>query len=122
MVMQKLRVIKEVISNKVMYQLQLSDHGLEEVHKIDRIINAKVKEILHLPSWTSTNWIHSKEGLGLTGMQSMVMIARKKANEKMLLSEDQSSKTIATQIDPLNSERLGGLRLHHLQPNQRKVE
>ena len=45
MVMQKLRVIKEVISNKLMYQLQLSDHRLEEVHKIDRIIRAKVKEI-----------------------------------------------------------------------------
>ena len=45
-----------------------------------------MKEILHLPSCTSTDWIHAKDGLGLIELQSMVMIARKKASEEMLKS------------------------------------
>lgn len=38
---------------------------ITEARKCYRIIRAKVKEILHLLSWTSTDWILSKEGLGL---------------------------------------------------------
>ena len=64
-VFQQIRVIKEVISSKILFQLRLLDHRLEEARKLDRIIRAKVKEILHLPHWTSTDWIHSKDGLGL---------------------------------------------------------
>ena len=64
-VFQQIRVIKEVISSKILFQLRLLDHRLEEARKLDRIIRAKVKEILHLPPWTSTDWIHSKDGLGL---------------------------------------------------------
>ena len=41
--LQKIRVIKEVISSKILYQIRLSDHGLEEARKFDRIIIAKVK-------------------------------------------------------------------------------
>ena len=102
-VFQKLRVIKEVISSKIMFQFRLSGYGLEEVQKLDRIIRAKVKEILHLPSWTSTEWTHSKDGLGLMEFQSMVVVAWKKASGKML-PNDVISQTIATQIDPINGE------------------
>ena len=81
---------------------------------------SKNKEILHLPSWISTDWIHSKS-LGLTELQSNTVIARKKASEKMLLSSDKISQTVASEIDPMNDERLEGLRLHNLQPNKRKT-
>lgn len=64
-----MHVIKEVISNKITYQLRLSNHGLEEVRKLDRLTRVKVKKILHLPSWTSVDWIHPKDGLGLTELQ-----------------------------------------------------
>ena len=50
------------------------------------------------------------------------MIARKKASEKMLLSDDTISQAIATEIDPRNGERLERLRLHNVQPNQRHGE
>ena len=53
--LQKVRVIKEVIRSKILYQLRLLDHGLEEARKLNRIIRDKIKEILHLPSWTSTD-------------------------------------------------------------------
>ena len=86
-----------------MFQFRLSGYGLEEVQKLDRIIRAKVKEILHLPSWTSTEWTHSKDGLGLMEFQSMVVVAWKKASGKML-PNDVISQTIATQIDPINGE------------------
>ena len=49
------------------------------------------------------------------------MIARKKASEKMLPSSDKISQTVASEIDPMNDERLEGLRLHNLQPNKRKT-
>ena len=120
--LQKVRVIKGVISSKILYQLRLSDHGLEEARKLDRIIRAKVKEILHLLSWTSTDWIHSKEGLGLMELQSTAMRARKKAGEKMLLSGGTISQAIATEINPRNGKRLERLRLHNVQPNQRHGE
>ena len=54
--------------------------------------------------------------------QSTAMIARKKASEKMLLSDDTISQTITTKIDPRNGERLEGLRLHNMQPSQRHAE
>ena len=55
-----IQVIKEVIRDKMLFQLRLSNHGLEEERKLDRMIRAKVKEILHQPRWSSTDWIHSK--------------------------------------------------------------
>ena len=117
---QKIRVIKEVICCKMLFQLRLSNHGLEEAGKLDRIIRGKEKEILHLPTWTSTDCLHSKEGLGLVVLQSNAMIARKKASEKMLLSNDKISEVVAPEINPVNGERLEGLKLHDIQTNKRK--
>ena len=37
-VFQKTRAIKEVICSKILFQLCLSNHGLEEARKLDRII------------------------------------------------------------------------------------
>ena len=105
-VFQKVRVIKEVISSKIWFQLRLSDYDLEEARKLDRIIRAKVKEIFHLPSWMPTDWIHSKDGLGLMELQSTVMMARKKISEKMLLLEDTVAQAVAAEIDPINGEQL----------------
>ena len=48
------------------------------------------------------------------------MIARKKASEKMLLSNDKISEVVAPEIDPVNGERLEGLKLHDIQTNKRK--
>ena len=74
-----------------------------------------------LPTWTSTDWLHSNEGLGLMELQSNAMIARKKASEKMLLSNDKTSQVMASEIDPINGEQLEGLRLHNVQANKRKT-
>ena len=119
---QNIRVIKEVMSSKILFQLRLSDHGSEEARKLDRIIRAKVKEILHLPSWTSTDWIRSKEGLGLIELQSTVMLARKRASEKMLKSDDSLAQAVAVEIDPVNGDCLERLRLHNINTSQRKTE
>ena len=77
-----------------------------------------MKEILHLPSWTSTDWIRSKEGLGLIELQSTVMIARKRASEKMLKSDDSLAQAVAFEIDPVNGEHLERLRLHNINTSQ----
>ena len=54
-------------------------------------------------------------------LQSNAMIARKKASEKMLLSNDKTSQVMASEIDPINGEQLEGLRLHNVQANKRKT-
>ena len=66
----------------MLFQLQLFKHGLEGARKLDRIIRAKMKEILHLLTWTSTDWIHSKEDLELMELQSNARIARKRQARK----------------------------------------
>ena len=81
-----------------------------------------MKEILHLPPWTSTDWIHSKDGLGLIELQSTVTIARKKANEKMLRSDDAVAQAVALEMDLVNGEHLEGLRLHNINTSQRKTK
>ena len=50
------------------------------------------------------------------------MIAQKKASEKMLLSDDMVSETVATEIDPWNDKCLEGLQLHNMQSSQRHTE
>lgn len=81
-----------------------------------------MKEILHLPPWTSTDWIHSKDGLGLIELQSTVTIARKKANEKMLRSDDAVAQAVAVEMDLVNGEHLKGLQLHNINTSQRKTK
>ena len=93
-VFQKIQFFKEVICNKILFQLRLSNHGLEEAKRLDWIIRAKAKEILQLRSMSFTDWIHSKEHLGLIELQSNPLVARKKTSEKMLLSDD----TVATVV------------------------
>ena len=48
------------------------------------------------------------------------MIAREKASEKMLLSNEKVSQTVAIEVDPINGERLEGLQFteHTGQPNE----
>ena len=81
-----------------------------------------MKEILHLSRWTSTDWIHSKDGLGLIELQSTVTIARKKANEKMLRSDDAVAQAVAVEMDLVNGEHLEGLRLQNINTSQRKTK
>ena len=47
---QKVDAIRQIIIEKIQYQLRLSDHGLEESRKINRLIRKYVKKILHLPT------------------------------------------------------------------------
>ena len=62
--------------------------------------------ILHLPSWTSTQWIHHRKGGNIPSLVQTVMISRKKASEKMKLDSDATAREIGDTIDPLNGERL----------------
>ena len=63
---QKVQAISQVVTAKLQYHLRLSDHGLEEVRKINRLVRKYVKKILHLPTWVSNAWIHHREGCNIT--------------------------------------------------------
>ena len=60
---QKVHVIRQVITAKIQYHLRLSDHRLEEVRKLNRLVRKYV--ILHLPTWTSNAWIYHREGCNI---------------------------------------------------------
>ena len=74
---QKVQVIRQSISSIILYQLRLSDHGLEEARKINRLIRGAVKRILHLPSWTSSDWLHHRHGPNIPDLLVTTMTARK---------------------------------------------
>ena len=52
---QKIEAIRQVLIAKIQYQLRLTDHGLKEARKLNRVIRKYVKKILHLPTWTATS-------------------------------------------------------------------
>ena len=74
---QKIEAIRQTLASKIKYQLRLSDHGLEEVRKINWLIRKYVKKILHLPTWTSTAWIHHRNGFNIPNLVTTNMISNK---------------------------------------------
>ena len=108
---QKEDAIRQVIIAEIQYQLRLSDHGLEEGRKINRLIRKHVKKILHLPTWVSNNWIHQRNGGNIPDLVTATMITRHKTTAKMKTSEDTASRHTGDQIHPMNEERLLRLRL-----------
>ena len=58
---QKVQAIRHVVTAKIQYYLHLSDHGLEEARKINRLVRKYVKKILPLLKWTSNAWVHHRD-------------------------------------------------------------
>ena len=65
---QKVDATRSTNAAKIQYQLRLSDHGLEEARKLTRTLTKYVKKILHLPTWTSTSWIHHRNGCNIADL------------------------------------------------------
>ena len=104
--LQKVQVIRQVVSAKMLYQIRLSDHGLQMSRKLHKLLRNEVKKIFHLPSWTGTEWLHHTKGGNIPNLLKTVMISRKKASEKMKLDEDPIARQVRDRINPLNGERL----------------
>ena len=117
---QKVDAIRSTIAAKIQYQLRLSDHGLEEARKLTRTLRKHVKKILHLPTWTSTSWIHHRNGCNIPDLTTIVMASRTKATTKMMTSKDAAAQFTGEQLNPTNEERL--IRLNLLQYTNKKEE
>ena len=115
---QKVDAIRTIIAAKIQYQLRLSDHGLEEARKLTRILRKFVKKILHLPTWTSTSWIHHRHGCNIPDLTTTVMSSRTKAST--MVSEDNAAQFAGERINPTNEERL--IKLNLLQYGNKKEE
>ena len=61
-----------------------------------------MKKILHLPTWTSNNWIHHRNGGNIPDLEKRTMIARLKATIKMKLSTDEVPRTTGDHLNPHN--------------------
>ena len=108
---QKVDAIRQVMVAKIQYQLRLSDHGLEEARKINRLIRKYVKRILHLPTWTSNNWIHHRNGGNIPDLEKRTMITRLKATTKMKLLTDKAARITGDQLNPHSEQQVQRLRL-----------
>lgn len=86
------------------------------------MIRKAVKEILHLPTWVSTDWIHNRNGGNITNLMRIAMLSQKKASEKVKKSEDPIALTIGDRIDPLNGERLERLKMTNTNHSKIKEE
>ena len=117
---QKVQAIRETVCGKILYQLRLSNHRLEVARKLDRMIQKAVKEILHLPMWVPTDWIHHRHGANIPNLMRIAMLSRKKASEEMKKSNDPIARTVGDRIDPLNGERLE--RLEMINANKKKIK
>ena len=116
---QKFEAIRQILVAKIQYQLRFSDHGLEEVRKINRLIRKHVKQILHLPTWTSTAWIHHRNSYNILDLVTTTMISRTKSPTKMKTSEDVIAQYTGDIITPLKEGRLRRLSLENIN-NKRK--
>ena len=101
-----MQAIRETVCGRIIYQLRLSDHGFDVARKLDRMIRKAVKEILHLPTWVSTDWMDHRHGGNIPNLMRIAMLSRKKANEHMKKSEDPIARAVGDGIDSLNGERM----------------
>ena len=79
---QKVQVITQTICSTILFQLRLSEHGLEEARKLNSLTQGGVKKILHLPTWTSSNVIHHRHGANILDLLVTTMTSRKRASLK----------------------------------------
>ena len=111
---QKVEATRQILTAKIQYQLCLSDHGLEEVRKINWIIRKYVKRILHLSIWTSTAWIHHRNSCNIPHFLTAMMISLTKASTKMKTLNDMIAHYTGDIITPLNEDRLRRLNLQSI--------
>ena len=102
----KVQAIRQMVSAKILYQIRLSDHGLEMVSKLGKLLRNEDKVTLYLPSWTGMQCLHHRQGRNIPNLLKTVMISRKKASEKMKLDTDLIAREVGDRTDPLNGERL----------------
>ena len=88
----------------MLYQLRIADCSCGEIKRIQRSIRSTVKRILHLPEWTSTAWMHSKEGGQIPYLITKVMKSKKKATERMLEERDETVRALGNDLDRMQKE------------------
>ena len=89
---EEIEAIRQVLIAKIQYQLRLSDHGLEEARKLNRVTRKYVKKILHLPTWTATFWIHHRNGANISDLVTTTMISRAKVTAKIKTLTDPAAR------------------------------
>ena len=108
---QRVDAIRQIMVAKIQYQLRLSDHGLEKARKINRLIRKYVKRILHLPTCTSNNWIHHRNGGNIPDLAKRTMITQLKATTKMKMLTDKAARITGNQLNPHSEQQVQRLRL-----------
>ena len=63
-----------------------------------------MKQILHLPEWTSTARMHSKEGGQIPDLITIVMKSKKIATDRMLKERDETVRDSANHLDRMQRE------------------
>ena len=84
------------------YELRMSDSGICELRRWTRFVRNWVKDILHFPTWCSSDWIHLNAGLGFQDFSKSIVIHRLRASEKMAMSEDELVRVVGARLAEKN--------------------
>ena len=88
---QKVKTLKEVVCSRMNYVLRISDSGIYELRRWTQFVRNWVKDILHLPTWCSGDWMHLSAGLGM------------RASEKMAVTEDGVVRVVGARLAQQNT-------------------
>ena len=105
-------MITQTICSTILFQPRLSEYGLKEARKLNRLIRGAVKKILHLPTWTSSNLIQHHHGANIPDLLVTTMTSPKGASQKIKLPRDVVSQHIGDLLDPTNGERMRKLKIN----------
>ena len=119
---QKVQVIRQSICFFILFQLRLSDHGLEEAQKLNPLFWGAIKRILHPPSWMLSDWLHHCHGGNVPDLFVVTMILWKKASAKLKVAPDPISQFIGDQINPINGERLRRLKIGDIKSGKSNIQ
>ena len=114
-----MQAIRHVVTAKIQYYLHLSDHGLEEARKINRLVRKYVKKILPLPKWTSNTWVHHRDVT--TDFVISTASSRSTRTNKMKMSQDKIFQSTGDILQPTNTERLVTLGLQNIDDKKEEM-
>ena len=93
---------------------------LKERERLIECVKRILKRILHLTTWTSTTWIHHRNGCNIPDLLTTTMITRAKATAKIKISKDKIAQYTGDALTPMYKERLVCLELQN-STNKREV-
>ena len=100
---QKLECITSVVLPRMLFELRLADTPIGILKRLNTLVRREVKELLRLPPWCPTDWIHSNGGLGIMDLAATTLRAQRKAVVRLGSATEGAqtcAEVVATELSP----------------------